>query len=108
MRSMIYCKTIDKGVQEYYVLHIGVEYPLCRQTFKRSNKEFFGKGIFVDDIGKFRNVHSGSVRMMLDKLPLVIACAEKEYGLKIFNKSQTTIKSAYKRTKIRVEDYEAA
>lgn len=109
MKPMVYCKTIDKGVQEFYLYHQGIDYPLYRQAYKKSNREFFANGVYVDDLGRYDRAHSFSVRQMLDKLPVVIAYVEKEYGIKVFNKSMEANKrGAYKRQRISWQDYEVA
>lgn len=88
MKTTIYCKTVEKGVQAFYVMLEGKSYFLFRQSFRRSVKEYFSNGVALAKIGSYEGVHSTSVRRTLDKLPSYIQYIEKEYGIDIFSKTK--------------------
>lgn len=87
MQAKIFCKTIAKGKQSFYVTVNEKRYFLFTQDYRISNKEFFRNGVGVSDLGKFSSAHSTSVRKTLDKLPFYIRYVEKEYGVAIYEKT---------------------
>ena len=88
MQTTVFCKTTAKAKQTYYVSVEGKSYLLFEQDFRRSNKEFFEKGVSVNEIGRFNNVHSESVRKTLEKLPAYLRYIEKEYDVAILGQSR--------------------
>ncbi len=88
MQTVIYCRTVEKGVQAFYVKVEGKRYFLFRQNFRKSVKDYFVKGVMLDKIGSYEGVHSESVRHTLDKLPAYIQYVEKEYGIEIYEKTK--------------------
>ncbi len=90
MQSKIFCKTVAKGKQSFYIAVGGKTYFLFQQAYRVSNKEFFQQGVRVDEINKYAGVHSAAVRKTLDKLPTYIRYVEKEYGIAIYNKTKDT------------------
>ena len=100
MKPLIYCKTTAKATQSFYLLADGKEYFLFNQKYRVSNKEHFRRGINLDSLGDFSNVRSNSVRRVLDKLPNYIRYVEKEYEIKVLDKTlkQASNKKPYKRT----------
>ena len=102
MKATIYCRTVEKGVQAFYVKVKGERYFLFRQNFRRSVKEFFANGVMLDKIGAYDGVHSFAVRRTLDKLPAYLQYIEKEYGIGIYDRTKDKIAKrsrAYKREK---------
>ena len=113
MKTIIYCRTVEKGVQAFYVKVEGKTFFLFRQNFRKSVKEFFVKGVMLDKIGSYEGVHSSAVRHTLDKLPAYIQYIEKEYDVAIYEKTKekrTKRNKAYKREKMNwlMIDWEAA
>ncbi len=103
MQAKVYCKTVAKGRQAFYVNANGKEYFLFEQDFRASNKEFFRNGVGVHAINNYSSVHSTAVKKTLDKLPSYIRYIEKEYDVAIYEKTKRKekrekIKVAYKRT----------
>ncbi len=109
MQEKVFCKTTAKGTQSFYVTASGKEIFLFSQDYRASNKEFFRNGVHINNLGKYTNIHSASVRKVLDKLPSYIRYVEKEYGVEIYQKTKKgkTKKKAnpYKREKFRWQDY---
>lgn len=115
MQAKIYCRTVAKGKQSFYVMVNGKRYFLFTQDYRKSNKEFFQNGVGISKINHYGNVHSTAVRKTLDKLPSYIRYIEKEYGVAIYDKTQNALKlqkkqKAYKREKFlwRLVDWEVA
>ena len=44
MQAKVFCKTIAKGIQAYYVTVDGNSIYLFQQNYRVSNKEFFSNG----------------------------------------------------------------
>lgn len=88
MKTMIYCRTEEKGIQTFYVLVEGRSYFLFRQDYRKSVKEYFAKGVDVQKIGSYNGVHSSAVQRTLDKLPAHIRYIEKEYGVEIYDNTK--------------------
>ena len=88
MQSKIFCKTVAKGKQSFYVAVDGQTYFLFQQAYRVSNKGFFQQGLRVDEINKYAGVYSTAVRKTLDKLPSYIRYVEKECGIAIYNKTK--------------------
>ena len=41
MRAKVYCRTVAKGIQEYYLAVDGKRYYLFAQDFRVSNRDYF-------------------------------------------------------------------
>lgn len=115
MQAKIFCRTVAKGKQSFYVTVEGKRYFLFTQGYRVSNKEFFQNGVSVSQINHYGNVHSTAVKKTLDKLPSYIRYIEKEYGVAIYEKTQNAQRlqkkqKAYKREKFlwRHVDWEVA
>ena len=115
MQAKIFCKTIAKGKQSFYVTVNEKRYFLFTQDYRISNKEFFQNGVGISEKNKYANVHSTAVKRTLDKLPAYIRYVEKEYDVAIYEKTQKAQKlqkkqKAYKREKFlwRHVDWEVA
>ena len=106
MKAKVICKTVDKGVQSFFVRVNGKDYFLFSQGYKVSVKEFFNNGVCVNGINNYSVVHSTAVRKTLDKLPSYLHYVEKEYGVEIYEKkNQDKKQKAYKREPFRWQDY---
>ena len=62
MRTIVFCKTTAKETQTFFIKAGGKVYFLFEQNFKKSNKDFFSKGVSIDSIGDYSNAHSYSVK----------------------------------------------
>lgn len=103
MKAKIYCKTIAKGRQAFYVELDGKDYFLFEQDYRVSNKNFFRKGVMMDALNDYSKTTSHSVKRTLDKLPSYIRYIEKEFDLAIYDKTKLKqqgkkASKAYKRT----------
>ena len=88
MRNMIYCKTVSKGIQAFYLCVGSKRYYLFEQNYKVSNKEVYETGKQLDEIGRLKSHWSAAVRKTAEKLYAYIPYIEKEYGVAVFNKTQ--------------------
>ena len=95
MATKIYCRTIAKGRQAFYLSVRGEDYYLFEQDYRVSNKEYFAKGISVSESRNFRNIHSKSVIHTLEKFPAYIKYIEKEYGIAVYEKTKNQAKKKY-------------
>lgn len=107
MKTLVYCETIDKGVQEFYLVCGRVRYPICKQLYRKSNRDFFKGGVYIDDLSNYSKAHSNSVRKVLDKLPLALQYIEKEHGICVYTKKKDK-KEQYKRSKFDWQSMEVA
>ena len=103
MQAKVYCKTVAKGIQAFYVNANGKEYFLFEQDYRVSNKEFFRHGYYITDKVDYSKVTSTAVRKTLKKLPSYVKYVEKEYGISIYEKTKLKekcqkLKTPYKRT----------
>ena len=88
MKTRIYCKTIAKGQQAFYLVADNKEYYLFTQNYRISVRDYFGFGISIQESTKYSNVHSTAVRNTLDKLKAYIPYIEKEYGIAVMTKTK--------------------
>lgn len=96
MKAKIFCKTVAKGQQAFYLTVNGSRYFLFQQNYRVSNKEFFRNGVSINQINDYSKVHSQSVRNTLDKFPAYLRYIEKEFGIAIYEKSKTLMKGVRK------------
>ncbi len=97
MNAKIYCKTVTKGRQAFYVNTNGKNYFLFEQDFRASNKEFFRKGYYLTDKVDYSKTTSTAVRNTLSKIPIYVKYIETEYGVAIYKK--TKVKSLTNKNK---------
>ena len=92
MKATIYCKTTDKGVHSFYLAQDREEYFLFHQNFRRGVKEYFGRGVSINEAFDFgRSHHNTALIHTMEKLPAYIKYVEKEYGIEVLK--QTAKKS---------------
>lgn len=94
MAAKIYCKTTGKGVQSYYLFDGKQDYYLFNSEFRRSNKEFFSQGRFIQEVLDAKRHNSTSVRKTSNRLIGAVKYIESEYGICVF---QQTAKKQQKR-----------
>ena len=100
MKAKVFCLTTAKGVQSFYLEAHGERHYLFSQNFRRSVKNYFGRGgVHVDAALDFsRSGHSTSVIHTMRKLPSYIRYIEKEYGIEVLRK--TARKNAYSKRSV--------
>ncbi len=110
MTNIIYCRTVAKGIQSFYVTVEGRDYYLFSQNFRKSNKEFYRNGVIVDRALNHSLSRSTSVRKTMTKLVPYIRYIEQEYDLEILRKTiknneKKRNKKSSKRDLFRWQDY---
>jgi hypothetical protein len=98
MKPQIYCKTISKGKQAFYIKVESKDYLLFIRNYRVSNRDFFAKGLPVNVALKAKNHHSTSIRLIAEELIDAIHYIEMEYGFAILEKSVNKKKN-YNRVK---------
>ena len=81
--TMIFCKTTNKGEQSFYIDSDRSLYYLFSQKFRRSNKDYFERGVRLDKIYDFSHVHSATTIETMEKLQKYILRIEKQEGIVI-------------------------
>ena len=88
MANMIYCKTTAKGVQSFYVTANGETQFLFSQNFRRGVKEYFERGVSIDEAINFKRANGNrAIVHTMEKLPLYIRYVEREYGMEVLRKT---------------------
>lgn len=88
MKIKIFCRTVAKGKQSFYVAVDGEKYLLFTQDYRVTNREFFQNGVSVSAINNYSNVRSEAVRKTLDKHPTYLHYVENEYNVEIYERSK--------------------
>ncbi len=88
MKATIYCKATDKGVHTFYLAQGREEYFLFHQNFRRGVKEYFGRGVSINEAFNFsRSHHNTALIHTMEKLPAYIKYVEKEYGIEVLKQT---------------------
>lgn len=104
MRNKVFCRTVEKGVQAFFVEADGRKYFLFRQDFRKGVKRHFEKGVAIDDLGDYSRADA-NVRRTLDKLPIAIRALEKRTGIAVYRRTKNRAegkKNGYKRQAFRL------
>ena len=88
MKTKIYCKTVAKGQQAFYLVADNKEYYLFSQDYRSSVKAYFVAGISIRETGNYSNAPGVAVKRTLDKLKTYIPYIEKEYGIAVMDKTK--------------------
>lgn len=108
--TSIYCKTIAKGKQAYYLRVNNNDYMLFIQNYKKSNRDYFADGQPLSVVFGSKNVHSTATLKTIERLRPAIRYIEKEYGICVLDstkKMHDKTKAPYKRQRFMParEDY---
>lgn len=106
MKTSVYCKTISKGTQAFYLSANGEDYLLFVQSFRWSNKEYFANGKPLSVALSTSGVHSTATMKTIEKLRPAIRYIEKEYEIAVLNrtlKKGDKKKASYNRQKFMLE-----
>lgn len=86
--TTIYCSVAEKGKLAFYLEANGKDYYLFMQKYRKSTKEYFGKGRPVSDSFSMAGVHSAAVRRVIERLRSAITYVEKEYDICVLKSSE--------------------
>lgn len=98
MAARVYCKTTAKDVQSYFLTDGKNDYYLFNSGFRRSNKEFFSQGRFIQEVLDARRHVSASVQRISIRLISAIRYIESEYGICVL---QRTAKKQQKKRSVK-------
>lgn len=84
MANTIYCATTSKGIQSFYITANGERHFLFSQNFRRGVKEYFERGVRIDEAMNFKRANGNSAIIhTMEKLPSYIRYVEREYGMQV-------------------------
>lgn len=88
MASTIYCKTTAKGVQSFFINVNGETHFLFSQNFRRGVKDYFERGVRIDEAINFKRANGNSAIIhTMEKLPSYIRYVEREYGMEVLKRT---------------------
>ena len=79
--TTVFCKTTNIGEQSFYICCDRNLYFLFTQKYRKSNKEYFERGVFLDKIYDFSHVHSAATKSTLEKIRRCIPQIERQEGV---------------------------
>jgi hypothetical protein len=99
MKKTIYCKTVSKGVQAFYVEFGANTYFLFNQKYYVGVRDFFVRGQDINKLALASKHYNSAVRRTAKKLSSYLQYIEKEYGIVIFDKKDKLKSKTYKKHK---------
>ena len=88
MSNFIYSKTVQKGIQSFYLVSQGKEYFLFSQRYYKGVKRYFHNQVHLSEALDFSNSHMDTALIRTKrKLPMYIEYIEKEYEIIVLNKT---------------------
>ena len=88
MSVKLFCKSDGRGMHSFYLQAENEVYFLFCQEYRRSNEEYFGRGVLLSDGLDFSGVRNYAVRKTVEKLRIYVRYAEKEYGIAVLDKTK--------------------
>ena len=104
MKNSIICKTTAKGKQSLYLKVNGKEYFLFSQSFRKSVRDYYRNAVTIDRALDYSASTSLAVSKAMEKLRVYIPYVEKEYGVRVLNKTLKTRHSNKTRRETSVYD----
>lgn len=99
MKKTIYCRTVAKGRQAFYVALGSKSYFLFEQKYYVGVRDYFVGGKDINELSAAcKNVNT-AVRRTANKLPSYLQYVEKEFGVVLFDKRDKHKSTTYKRGK---------
>ena len=88
MANTIYCETTAKGVQSFFINANGETHFLFSQNFRRGVKDYFERGVRIDEAINFKRSNGNSAIIhTMEKLPTYIRYVEREYGMEVLRRT---------------------
>ena len=87
MSKFIVCKTTGKSEQSYFLEMDNKLYFLFKQDYRVSNKEYYAKGVNVNDAVDYSKTHSEATRNTMERLRKALTRLEKETGIAVWDKT---------------------
>ena len=98
MKKTIYCKTVAKGVQAFYVAVGSKSYFLFNQKYYVGVRDYFVQGKRIDELATACKHRNTAIRRTANKLPY-LQYVEKEYGVVIYDKRESQKSKTHKNNK---------
>ena len=100
MNATIFCRATDKGIHTFYLNANGNEYYLFHQNYRKGVSEYYRNGVSINEAINFgRSKRDDALMRTMQKIPMYLKYAEKEYGIQVLNQ---TIKKNKKYGNLRV------
>ena len=99
MKKTIYCKTVDKGVQAFYVAIGSKAYFLFNQKYYVGVRDYFRPGKSIDDLSSACKHCNAAVRKTAVKLRPYLQYVEKEYEIVLYDKRKNKKSKTYQKRK---------
>ena len=88
MANTIYCETTAKGIQSFFITANGETHFLFSQNFRSGVKEYFERGVRIDEAINFARAKGNTAIMRtMEKLPSYIRYVEREYGMEVLKRT---------------------
>ena len=97
MKKTIYCKTTAKGIQSFYVEVDCKSYYLFDQKYYVGVRDYFRKGVSVNDLQSANKHYNAAVRKTANKLRSYLQYVEKEYDVVIYDKRNKQKSKTYRK-----------
>ena len=88
MKTSIYCRVTAKGIHSFYLRCSQGDFFLFTQSYRRGVQRYFGRGVRLEEACNY--ARAGGDRSLLhtmDKLPMYLRYAEKEYGITVLRRT---------------------
>ena len=88
MKTSIYCRVTAKGIHSFYLRCSQGDFFLFNQNYRRGVQQYFGRGVRLEEACNY--ARAGGDRSLLhtmDKLPMYLRYAEKEYGITVLRRT---------------------
>ena len=109
MSKYVICKTTGKGVQGFYLYANNKMNFLFERNYRKSNREYYGRGVNLKDAVDFAKTNSPATRMTMERLRKALAKWEKSTGIICSKQGHSKIKYDSRRNKeYRNDQYDAA
>ena len=99
MKKTIYCRTVAKGMQAFYLGVGSKSYFLFQQKYYVGVRDYFVGGRLIGELASACKHHNTAVRRTANKLPAYLQYVEKEYGIVVFDKREAQKSKAHKKNK---------
>ena len=88
MKATVFCRPTDKGVHTFYLNANGTEYYLFHQNYRKGVSEYYRNGVSINEAINFgRSKKDDALMRTMQKLPMYLKYAEKEYGIQVLNQT---------------------
>jgi len=87
MATKIFCKTIAKGIQKFFLVYNNENYALFAQKYYSSVKEYFVNGVDINTAIDYRKHEGTAVINTKEKIMRTISKLERAEGIAVLDKA---------------------